>query len=66
MKDFEERLNVPKKMTREAFIKKWLSNPAKIYNEQFKDEMREDLDYVIYRFNKNTDNNIVDGVSPNE
>jgi hypothetical protein len=66
MKDFEERLNVPKKMTREAFIKKWLSNHAKSYNEQFKDEMREDLDAVIDMFNKNTDNNIVDGVSPNE
>lgn len=34
-------------MTREAFIKKWLANPQKQYNEQFKDEMRDDLDHVI-------------------
>jgi hypothetical protein len=34
-------------MTREAFIKKWLANPQKQYNEQCRDEMRDDLDLVI-------------------
>lgn len=34
-------------MTREAFIKKWLANPQKQYNEQCRDEMRDDLDKVI-------------------
>jgi hypothetical protein len=34
-------------MTREAFIKKWLANPEKDYNEDFKTEMRDDLDKVI-------------------
>ena len=34
-------------MTREAFIRKWLANPQKQYNEQFRDEMRNDLDLVI-------------------
>ena len=36
-------------MTREAFIKKWLANPEKKYNEDFKTEMRDDLDKVITR-----------------
>ena len=36
-----------KNMTREKFIKKWLANPAKEYNEHCKDEMRNDLDSVI-------------------
>ena len=34
-------------MTREAFIRKWLANPQKQYNEQCRDEMRDDLDLVI-------------------
>lgn len=34
-------------MTREAFIRKWLANPQKQYNEQCRDEMRDDLDNVI-------------------
>lgn len=34
-------------MTREAFIRKWLANPQTQYNEQFRDEMRDDLDSVI-------------------
>jgi len=34
-------------MTREAFIRKWLANPQKQYNEQYRDEMRDDLDLVI-------------------
>ena len=34
-------------MTREAFIRKWLANPQKQYNEQYRDEMRDDLDKVI-------------------
>lgn len=34
-------------MTREAFIRKWLSNPQKHYNEECRDEMRDDLDLVI-------------------
>jgi hypothetical protein len=34
-------------MTREAFIRKWLANPQKQYNEQCIDEMRDDLDKVI-------------------
>ena len=34
-------------MTREAFIRKWLGNPQKQYNEQCRDEMRDDLDLVI-------------------
>ena len=34
-------------MTREAFIRKWLANPQKQYNEQCRDEMRDDLDKVI-------------------
>lgn len=33
-------------MTRERFIRKWLSNNAP-YNEHFKDMMRNDLDSVI-------------------
>lgn len=34
-------------MTRESFIRKWLANPQKQYNEQCRDEMRDDLDLVI-------------------
>ena len=34
-------------MTREAFIKRWLANPETRYTEQFRDEMRDDLDKVI-------------------
>lgn len=34
-------------MTREAFMRKWLGNPQKQYNEQCRDEMRDDLDLVI-------------------
>ena len=34
-------------MTREAFIRKWLGNEQKSYTEQFRDEMRDDLDKVI-------------------
>lgn len=34
-------------MTREAFIRKWLANPQKQYNEQCRDDMRDDLDLVI-------------------
>ena len=33
-------------MTREKFIKKWLGNPNKPYTEQFRDEMRDDLDIM--------------------
>ena len=33
-------------MTREAFIRKWLANPQKQYNEQCRDEMRDDLDII--------------------
>jgi hypothetical protein len=34
-------------MTREAFIRKWLANPQKQYDEHCRDEMRDDLDKVI-------------------
>lgn len=34
-------------MTRDKFIRKWLANPQKQYNEQCRDEMRDDLDLVI-------------------
>ena len=34
-------------MTREGFIRKWLANPQKHYDEHCRDEMREDLDKVI-------------------
>lgn len=34
-------------MTRSAFTRKWLANPQKQYNEQCRDEMRDDLDLVI-------------------
>lgn len=34
-------------MTREAFIRKWLGNPQKQYNEECRNEMRDDLDLVI-------------------
>lgn len=34
-------------MTREAFIRKWLTNPKKQYNKQCRDEMLYDLDLVI-------------------
>ena len=34
-------------MTRDKFIRKWLANPQKQYNEQCRDEMLEDLDLVI-------------------
>lgn len=34
-------------MTREAFIRKWLSNPEKQYDEHCRNEMRDDLDMVI-------------------
>jgi hypothetical protein len=34
-------------MTRDKFIKKWLANPQKEYNEYCKDEMRDDLDRVV-------------------
>jgi hypothetical protein len=34
-------------MTREAFIRKWLANPEKQYDEHCKNEMRDDLDKVI-------------------
>ena len=34
-------------MTREAFIKRWLANQETRYTEQFRDEMRDDLDKVI-------------------
>lgn len=33
-------------MTREAFIRKWLANAEKQYNEQCRNEMRDDLDLV--------------------
>lgn len=33
-------------MTREAFIRKWLANRHKQYNEQCRDEMRDDLDVI--------------------
>lgn len=34
-------------MIRDKFIRKWLANPQKQYNEQCRDEMRDDLDLVI-------------------
>ena len=34
-------------MKRGKFIRKWLANPQKQYNEQCRDEMRDDLDLVI-------------------
>jgi hypothetical protein len=34
-------------MTRDSFIRKWLGNRHKQYNEKCIDEMREDLDLVI-------------------
>ena len=34
-------------MTRDKFIRKWLANPQKQYNEQCRDEMRDDLDLLI-------------------
>lgn len=34
-------------MIREAFIRKWLGNKDYQYNEQCRDEMRDDLDLVI-------------------
>lgn len=43
-------------MTREAFIRKWLANPQKQYNEQCRDEMRDDLDLVIERHCANNTN----------
>jgi hypothetical protein len=41
------KIDESRNMTREAFIKKWLANPAKQYNEQCRDEMRDDLYKVI-------------------
>jgi len=34
-------------MTREAFIRYWLANPAKHYDDHCANEMRDDLDKVI-------------------
>ena len=34
-------------MTRDKFIRKWLGNPNKPYTEQFRDEMRDDLDILL-------------------
>lgn len=36
-------------MKRETFIRKWLGNPTKQYNEQCRIEMRDDLDKIIAR-----------------
>jgi hypothetical protein len=44
---FEVMLKLKYKMTREAFIKKWLGNADYQYNEQNKDLMRSDLDEII-------------------
>ena len=41
-------------MTREAFIRKWLGNKDTQYTEQFRDEMRDDLDSVIELSKNNT------------
>lgn len=51
-------------MTREAFIRKWLANPEKQYNEQCKDEMRSDLDLVIQKSFPNS--NAIQCVCDNE
>lgn len=37
-------------MTREQFIRKWLGVQYQ-YTEQFRDEMRDDLDKVIEKYN---------------
>ena len=39
-------------MTRESFIRKWLGNKDAQYTEQFRDEIRDDLDSVI-EYSKN-------------
>lgn len=53
-------------MTREAFIRKWLANPQKQYDEHNRDEMRNDLDMVIEYAQQQVKNLNMPAVSVNE
>jgi ABC-type sulfate/molybdate transport systems ATPase subunit len=54
-------------MTRETFIKKWLDSPLKEYDEQCRNEMRDDLDKVIdYSQNKTKSYIVHDVIKQNE